>query len=41
MTDGMNIGVYDENTFLENDYWEVKTKEKHPENQILYLTVSP
>ena len=41
MTDGMNIGIYDEKTFMLTYSWEVKTKDGDPENQILYLTVSP
>jgi len=32
MTDGMTIGIYDENTFLQTDSWVVKTNDGHPEN---------
>jgi hypothetical protein len=41
MTDGMHIGIYNEKTFKITDSWEVKTRDGDPENQILYLTVSP
>lgn len=37
----MNIGIYDEDKFKLTETWEVITKDKDPENQILYLTVSP
>ena len=32
MTDGMNIGIYDEQTFKQTDTWLVDTVDNDPDN---------